>query len=111
PAEPTEATSAGSAGRPIGVSRNQVSVHSGWRCRTWSRIAVAVYPGETLLTRTPRRAHSPAIDLVSMMTPALDALYATWGCGWLETIPDIEAMLTIAPPPEASMCRPAARAQ
>ena len=60
------------------------------------------------LTRTPFLAHSTAMDLVSMITPALEALYAHWGWGKLTICPLIEAVLMIEPAPCSSITLPAA---
>ena len=60
-----------------------------------------------LFTRTPRLAHSTASDLVSWITPALDALYAHWGWGTLTMWADMDAVLMMEPPPCVSIYRPA----
>src|ERR1700734_318920 len=56
----------------------------------------------------PAPAHSAASDFVSWCTAALEALYAGCHCGRLTIIPEIEPTLTIDPPPEAAISRPAA---
>ena len=46
---------------------------------TYCRVSgVAVYPGATMLERTPCCASSTAIVRLSPSIPAFDALYATW---------------------------------
>ncbi|KAH3688060.1 hypothetical protein WICPIJ_000953 [Wickerhamomyces pijperi] len=42
-------------------------------------------------------AHSQASDLVKWITPALEALYANCGCGWLTMTPDMEPIKMIEP--------------
>src|SRR5882672_9986507 len=61
----------------------------------WSKIAVLAAAGVTQLTSTPVCASSFPSDLVSAITPALEALYAT-ALG-LPSLPAIEAMLTMRP--------------
>jgi hypothetical protein len=60
------------------------------------------------LTRTRHGAHSAASDLVSGWTAALEALYAGCICGRLAIIAEIDPMLTMTPPPVATMRRPKA---
>src|SRR3989454_11606604 len=68
-----------------------------WMCFSviWSKIAVFAAAGVTQFTSTPDCASSLPSDLVSEMTPALDAEYAT-ALG-LPSLPAIEAMLTMRP--------------
>src|SRR5262252_10201774 len=64
-------------------------------CFIWLKIAVFAAAGVTQLTRTPARANSFPSDLVSAITPAFEALYAT-ALG-LPSLPAIDAMLTMRP--------------
>jgi hypothetical protein len=66
-------TSRGSPTRAMGVNLSQSLYHS-VRAIPILVSSVPMYPGEMELTRTPRFAHSPANDLVSMITPAFEAL-------------------------------------
>src|ERR1700722_5343608 len=67
------AISCGSPTRRSGVNSIQRSYHS-WIAIPPCVIGVFTYPGEIQFTRTPRSAHSPASDLVNMMTAALEVL-------------------------------------
>src|SRR5207249_9888360 len=80
-----------------------------WVCCSviWSKIAVFAAAGVTQFTRTPDCASSLPSDLVSEMTPALDAEYAT-ALG-LPSLPATEAMLTMRPYPASTMCGATAR--
>src|SRR5712664_3626384 len=82
-----------------------------WMCVSviWSKIAVFAAAGVTQFTSTPDCASSLPSDLVSEMTPALDAEYAT-ALG-LPSLPATEAMLTMRPYPALTMCVATARQQ
>src|SRR5207244_9323466 len=73
----------------------------------WSKIAVFAAAGVKQFTSTPDCASSLPSDLVSEMTPALEAEYAT-ALG-LPSLPAIEAMLTMRPYPALIMCGATAR--
>src|SRR2546429_9537707 len=92
--------------RPIGILESMylmcVSV-------IWSKIAVFAAAGVTQFTSTPDCASSLPSDLVSEMTPPLDAEYAT-ALG-LPSLPATEAMLTMRPYPALPMCGATARQQ
>src|SRR5712664_877079 len=85
--------------RPIGILESMylmcVSV-------IWSKIAVFAAAGVTQFTRTPDWASSLPSDLVSEMTPALDAEYAT--ALFFNASAATEAMLTMRPYPALTMC-------
>ena len=66
-------------------------------------------PGPTALTRIPCLAYSIAAVFVMPTTPCLADTYAT-DCA-KPTVPRIDAMLTIEPPPVASMAGISARMQ
>src|SRR3982751_2058980 len=68
-----------------------------WMCSSviWSKIAVFAAAGVTQFTSTPLWASSLPSDLVSEMTPALEAEYAT-ALG-LPSLPAMEAMFTMRP--------------
>src|SRR5215469_4563395 len=89
------ATSDGLPNRPIGW---QLSTYLCTFCALKSRSAidVSIAPGHTAFTRILLRAVSKAADFVSPTTPCLLALYAAAPA--VPTSPEIEAMLTIAPP-------------
>src|SRR6266850_529631 len=84
--------------RPIGILDSMY-----WICFSviWSKIAVFA-AGVTQFTSTPDCASSLPSDLVSAITPALEAEYAT-ALG-LPSLPAIEAMLTMRPYPALTMC-------
>src|SRR5215469_12665791 len=58
--------------------------------------------GWTALTRIPSRAYCTAAALVAIRTAPLEALYAMWIIFW-PTKPEIDEMLTMAPPPVRCM--------
>src|SRR3954447_4258860 len=57
----------------------------------------SMYAGANALTRMPCGAHSSASDLVIMLTPPLEMLYAEMF--FTATSPQMEELLAIAPPP------------
>ena len=69
----TSATSAGSAGRPIGIRRRKALIVSSSE-RMPADMSVAVRLGCTALTRTPSLAWSSAMALVRLVTAPLAAL-------------------------------------
>src|SRR5437764_14631486 len=85
--------------RPIGILESMylmcVSV-------IWSKIAVFAAAGVTQFTSTLDCASSLTSDLVSEMTPALDAEYAT-PLG-LPSLPATAAMVMMRPWPAFAMC-------
>src|ERR1700716_3055025 len=92
--------------RPIGILESMYLM-----CASviWSKIAVFAAAGVKQFTSTPDCASSLPSDLVSEMTPALDAEYAT-ALG-LPSLPAPEAMLTMRPYPALTMCGATARQQ
>ena len=66
-------SSSGVPSLPMGESSFQIST-KGFRASEAVMSSVPIYPGLMELTRMFFFASSIAIDLVSMMTPALDAL-------------------------------------
>src|SRR6266850_6121340 len=90
--------------RPIGILDSMNWMNCSVIC---SKIAVFAAAGVTQLTSTPDCASSLPSDLVSAITPALDAEYAT-ALG-LPSLPAIEAMLTMRPYPALTMCGATAR--
>src|SRR3982074_1051602 len=63
--------------------------------------SVSTTVGEIVLTRTPRPPHSAARTLDTPTTPNFDAQYAT--CCSSATVAACEAMLIMAPPPDANI--------
>src|SRR5215813_12064096 len=57
-----------------------------------------IMPGCTELTRMPSLAYCTAAALVAMRTAPFEALYAMW-MPFCPTKPEIDEMLTMAPPP------------
>src|SRR2546422_10057899 len=55
-------------------------------------------PGCTELTRMPSLAYCTAADFVMRRTAPFEALYPMWILSW-PTNPEIDEMLTMAPPP------------
>jgi hypothetical protein len=70
----TRATSRGSARRPIGVRRATSSSVKPPALLVPASSSVSTYAGATLITRTPRRAHSTPSVLVSPSSPCLAAV-------------------------------------
>ena len=68
---------------------------------------MSIAPGATALTRTPRPDHSTASWRVSWTIAPLLAEYAAWSLR--PTTPEIEARLTIAPPPLSTRLGSASR--
>src|SRR6476661_6433563 len=100
------ATSSTLTKRFIGIFE---SMYWMWLSVICSKIAVLAAAGVTQFTSTPDCANSLPSDLVSEITPALDAEYAT-ALG-LPSLPAIEAMLTMRPYPALTMCGATARQQ
>src|SRR6266511_1825356 len=94
------ATSSGAQSLGIGYSASDASMYSGVALPTAP--GVSVRPGATALHRIPRAPYCEATDFVNRTTPALDAPYAARTPR--PTKPSTEAVLTIEPPPRASMC-------
>ena len=86
-----DSSSSGLPSLPVGAIAFHCSI-SGLSVGDESVRSVPIYPGLMLLTLTPLLAHSTARDLVSWITPALDALYAHCGCGTLTMCADIDAV-------------------
>ena len=105
-----DCNSSGFPSLPIGAISFHFAIN-GFSASELSVRSVPIYPGLMQFTRTPVFAHSTASDLVSIMTPALDALYAHCGCGTFTICPDIDAVLMIEPYPCFSITLPAAVAQ
>ena len=74
---------------------------SGMAATKGSRIGVRMVPGLTALMRIPFAAYSKAAARVSQATPCLPAMQAA--APGVPTNPQMEALLTMAPPPCASM--------
>src|SRR5436190_21472190 len=94
------ATSSGVQSLGIGYSASEASMYSDVALSTAP--GVSVRPGATALQRIPRVPYCEATDFVNRTTPALDAPYAARTPR--PTKPSTEAVLTIEPPPRASMC-------
>src|SRR3954464_705379 len=90
--------------RPCGILESMY-----WMCCSviWSKIAVLAAAGVTQLTSTPVCASSLPSDLVSEMTPAFEAEYAT--AFGLPSFPATEAMFTMRPYLALTMCGATAR--
>src|SRR5262249_13725901 len=95
------AISSGLPARPIGWAAAMAASTLGcWRVIRLI-IGVSIAPGQTTFTRMPDLAYSKAAVLVSPTTPCLLATYAPLPCAPTKPAPD--AVLTIAPPPCASI--------
>jgi hypothetical protein len=101
----TSATSSGAPIRASGVFSRKASIRSG-NIFSGSVSLVSIIPGETAFTRTVG-AYSKAATAVSATIPALaDAYGASPADG---RVPEIDAVLTIAPPPASAISGAAAR--
>src|SRR3954466_9805728 len=96
------AISSARAQRPIGTRAIIASLTS-WFSHSARLRSVAVQPGQSALTRTPRLAHSIATDRVRLTTAALDAPYGVTPGD--PPSPATAATLTTAPPRRAGARR------
>src|SRR3989441_914056 len=91
------ATSSTRPSRFIGTALSDFSRQAGSADALEVRIG-GMTPGCTELTRMPCCAYCTAADLVMIRTAPFDALYPMWIRSW-PTKPEIDEMLTMAPPP------------
>src|SRR3954465_14687655 len=67
-----------------------------------STMGVCIWPGTTVLTLIRRGAYSTAVTREKWITPAFVEAYPTWAEP-VHRKPDVEAVLTIDPPPAFSI--------
>ncbi len=100
--------------RPIGwpaTSMSRKPCGSGAIAMARRKTGVSTVPGQTQLTRTPRRAYSTASCRVISTTAPLLGAYGAWP--GMPTSPEMEPLMTTDPPAGrwASICRTASRQQ